>query len=106
MPAWEQNGAQVRAAESVADWLMIGVRLLERVDGKRGDHRDPLGVVGALDELGELEVGLEPCQQPAQLVVVVVVREAALRVENVQRAGHHPKEEGLALVVRREERAA
>ena len=48
--------------------------MLERVDCKRGDHANPLGIIDALDEFRELEVGLEAREQPAELVVVVMHR--------------------------------
>ena len=47
----------------------------ETGDGELGDQLDDLGVVVHLDQLPQLVIGLEACKQPAELVVVVGVRQ-------------------------------
>ena len=71
--------------EEVVDGVGGPLPVLERVDREVGHHRDPLGVVAALHELRELKVGLEPREQPAELVIVLVVGEARLALEHAER---------------------
>lgn len=70
------------------------------------NERYPLLVPLHCDELAQLVVGLEPCEQAAELVVVVVLRQARPPAQHLGCAADEVREKRRALRLRAEKRAA
>ena len=82
------------------------MHLGEAVHCKLGGQLEPLLVALRANQLGQLVVGLEPAQLPAEVLVALQRGQALLGSQNVTHAAHNEHEEPTAVAVVAEQTSA